>query len=101
MTGRNALQIVFTCPMPNHEWRFHHGKSNHCVSSAGSVYDNSMVETFFETIRSKLIWPIAWQSRKQAENAVARYIDRFYYPVRRIHRSASKAPSPSSERPRK
>ncbi|WP_254216545.1 IS3 family transposase, partial [Tabrizicola sp. TH137] len=44
---------------------------------------NSMVETFFKTIKSELIWPVAWQSRQQAENAVARYIDGFYNPVRR------------------
>ncbi|WP_370570360.1 IS3 family transposase, partial [Phaeobacter sp. SYSU ZJ3003] len=44
---------------------------------------NSMVETFFKTIKSELIWPIAWQTRQQAENAIARYIDGFYNPVRR------------------
>jgi len=48
-----------------------------------AAHDNSMVETFFKTIKSELIWPVAWQSRQQAENAVARYIDGFYYPVRR------------------
>ena len=41
-----------------------------------------MVETFFKTIKSKLIWPVAWQTRSQAENAVARYIDGFYKPIR-------------------
>jgi hypothetical protein len=42
-----------------------------------------MVEPFFKTIKSELIWPVTWQSRQQAENAVARYIDGFYNPVRR------------------
>ncbi len=28
-------------------------------------------------------WPVAWQTRSQAENAVARYIDGFYNPIRR------------------
>jgi putative transposase len=42
-----------------------------------------MVETFFKTIKSELIWPVASQSRQQAENAVAGYIDGFYNPVRR------------------
>ncbi len=32
---------------------------------------------------AELIWPVAWQTRAQAENAVARYIDGFYNPVRR------------------
>ena len=53
------------------------------MSGRGNCYDNSMVETFFKTIKSELIWQVAWQSRKQAENAVARYIDGFYNPVRR------------------
>ncbi len=53
------------------------------MSGRGNCYDNSMVETFFKTIKSELIWPVAWQSRQQAENAVARYIDGFYNPVRR------------------
>ena len=54
----------------------------------GNCYDNAMVETFFKTIKSELVWPVAWQSRQQAENAVARYIDGFYNPVRR-HSSLS------------
>ena len=53
------------------------------MSGRGNCYDNSMVETFFKTIKSELIWPVAWQSRQQAENAVARYIDGFCNPVRR------------------
>ena len=53
------------------------------MSGRGNCYDNSMVETFFKTIKSELIWQVAWQSRKQAENAVAQYIDGFYNPVRR------------------
>jgi putative transposase len=53
------------------------------MSGRRNCYDNSMVETFFKTIKSELIWPVAWQSRQQAENAVARYIDGFYNPVRR------------------
>jgi putative transposase len=47
------------------------------MSGRGNCYDNSMVETFFKTIKSELIWPVAWQTRVQAENAVARYIDGF------------------------
>lgn len=53
------------------------------MSGQGNCYDNSMVETFFKTIKSELIWPVAWQFRKQAKNVVARYIDGFYNPVRR------------------
>ncbi len=53
------------------------------MSGRGNWYENSMVETFFKTIKSELIWSVAGQSRQQAENAVARYIDGFYNPVRR------------------
>ena len=53
------------------------------MSGKGNCYDNAMVETFFKTIKSELIWPVAWQTRQQAENAIARYIDGFYNPVRR------------------
>nr|WP_245885159.1 IS3 family transposase [Defluviimonas denitrificans] len=53
------------------------------MSGKGNCYDNAMVETFFKTIKSELVWPVAWQTRQQAENAIARYIDGFYNPVRR------------------
>jgi len=42
-----------------------------------------MVETFFKTIKSELVWSVAWQTRVQAGNAVARYIAGFYNPIRR------------------
>jgi putative transposase len=45
------------------------------MSGRGNCYDNSMVETLFKTNKSELIWPVAWHSRQQARNAVARYID--------------------------
>jgi len=53
------------------------------MSGKGNCYDNAVVEAFFKTIKSELIWPVAWQTRRQAENAVARYIDGFYNPIRR------------------
>ena len=62
------------------------------MSGRGNCYDNSMVETFFKTIKSELIWQVAWQSRKQAENAVAQYIDGFYNPVRRHSSLGFKSP---------
>jgi transposase InsO family protein len=27
------------------------------------MWDNAVVETFFKTIKSELIWPVAWQTR--------------------------------------
>lgn len=53
------------------------------MSGKGNCYDNAMVETFFKSIKSELLWSVAWQTRKQAENAIARYIDGFDNPNRR------------------
>ena len=53
------------------------------MSGKGNCYYNAVVETFFKTIKSELIWPVAWRTRNQTENAVARYIDGFYNPIRR------------------
>ena len=95
-----ALNIAITCRTPPTGCIHHTDRgSQYCshdyqkilrqhgfkvsVSEKGNCYDNAAVETFFKTIKSELIWPVAWQTRAQAENAVARYIDGFYNPVRR------------------
>jgi putative transposase len=53
------------------------------MSGKGNCYDNAMVETFFKTLKSELVWRSVFHTRAQAENAIARYIDGFYNPVRR------------------
>lgn len=53
------------------------------MSGKGNCYDNAMVETFFKTLKSELVWRTVFYTRDQAENAIARYIDAFYNPVRR------------------
>jgi transposase InsO family protein len=53
------------------------------MSGKGNCYDNAMVETFFKTLKSELIWRTIYQTRHQAEIAIARYIDGFYNPIRR------------------
>ena len=53
------------------------------MSGKGNCYDNAMVETFFKTLKSELIWRTVYQTRRQAEIAIARYIDGFYNPTRR------------------
>jgi len=63
------------------------------MSGKGNCYDNAMVETFFKTFKSELIWRTIYQTRRQAENAIARYIDGFYNPDRR--HSALDYPSPA------
>ena len=53
------------------------------MSGKGNCDDNAMVETFFKTIKSELVWRTVFHTRGQAEQAIARYIDGFYNPVRR------------------
>jgi transposase InsO family protein len=62
------------------------------MSGKGNCYDNAMVETVFKTIKSELIWRTAWQSRWQANQAIGRYIDGFYNPIRRHSALGYKSP---------
>jgi putative transposase len=70
------------------------------MSGRGNCYDNSMVETCFKTIESELIWLVAWKTRAQADDAVARYIDGFYNPVRRHSSLAFQGPIAFERKPR-
>ena len=53
------------------------------MSGTGNCYDNAMVETFFKTLKSELVWRTIFYTRRAANQAIARYIDGFYNPVRR------------------
>lgn len=53
------------------------------MSGKGNCYDNAMVETFFKTLKAELVWRTVFQTRAEAKEALARYIDGFYNPVRR------------------
>lgn len=53
------------------------------MSGKGNCYDNAVVETFFKTIKSELVWRTVFQTRRQAETEISYYIDGFYNPVRR------------------
>ena len=53
------------------------------MSGKGNCYDNAMVETFFKTLKSELVWRTVFQTRTEATDALARYIDGFYNPRRR------------------
>lgn len=53
------------------------------MSGKGNCYDNSVVETFFKTLKSELVWRTVFQTRAGAKAAIGRYIDGFYNPVRR------------------
>ncbi len=53
------------------------------MSGKGNCYDNSMVETVFKTIKNEMVWRTVFQTRKQAINALGKYINGFYNPKRR------------------
>jgi putative transposase len=53
------------------------------MSGKGNCYDNAMVETFFKTLKSELVWRTVFQTRAEATEALARYSDGFYNPRRR------------------
>lgn len=53
------------------------------MSGKGNCYDNAVVETFFKTLKTELVWRTVFQSRAEAKDAIGRYIDGFYNPVRR------------------
>ena len=42
-----------------------------------------MVEAFFKTLKSELVWRTVFLTRVEAREALARYIDGFYHPIRR------------------
>lgn len=49
----------------------------------GNCYDNAMVETFFKTLKSEMIWRAVLHTRHDAQKAIAQYIDRCYNFIRR------------------
>ena len=60
----------------------HHGLRV-SMSRKGNCWDNSVVESFFSTLKTEL-HPACWATRAEARAAIADYIDRFYN-VRRLH----------------
>ena len=53
------------------------------MSGKGNCYDNAMVETFFKTVKSELVWRTVFNTRDEATAMIGNYIDRFYNPARR------------------
>ncbi len=53
------------------------------MSGKGNCYDNALVEMFFRTLKSEPVWRTGVQTRTEATEAPARYIDGFYDPRRR------------------
>jgi putative transposase len=53
------------------------------MSRKGNCWDNSVVESFFRTLKTEL-HPTTWATRAEARTAIADYIERFYN-ARRLH----------------
>jgi putative transposase len=53
------------------------------MSRTGNCWDNSVVESFFRTLKTEL-HPTTWRSRLDAHTAIDDYIERFYN-VERLH----------------
>jgi putative transposase len=48
------------------------------MSAKGNCYDNAVVESFFHTLKTELVYQTHYQIRKQAKESVFEYIEGFY-----------------------
>ena len=53
------------------------------MSSSGNCYDNAMMESFFHTLKTELIYFEKYQTRREARGSIFEYIEVFYNCVRR------------------
>jgi putative transposase len=42
------------------------------MSGKGNCYDNAVVETFFKTLKSEMVWRTVFQTRAEAKDALGR-----------------------------
>jgi len=57
------------------------------MSAAGNCYDNAVVESFWATLKTELVYQHRYATREQARNSIFEYIEVFYNRQRR-HSSA-------------
>lgn len=48
------------------------------MGSVGDSYDNALMENFFSTLKTELVYRRSWQTREEAENELFAYIDGWY-----------------------
>jgi putative transposase len=48
------------------------------MGSVGDSYDNALMENFFSTLKTELVYRSNWRMRDEAENALFAYIDGWY-----------------------
>lgn len=75
-TSRRKHSPAASVPFKAHKARL-------SMSGKGNCYDNAMVETFFETLKSELVWRTVFETSDEAKAMIGRDIDRFCNPIRR------------------
>lgn len=63
------------------------------MSGKGNCYDNAMMETFFEALKSDVVWRTVFETRAEGTKTIGGYIDQFYNLTRRHPAPISEAPS--------
>lgn len=63
------------------------------MSRAGNVWDNSVMESFFSTLKTERIHRRHYATRQAARADVFDYIERFYNPIRRHSTLGNKSPA--------
>lgn len=63
------------------------------MSRRGNCYDNAVVESFFGTLKSELVYRCAWQTRAEARSAIHDYVEVFYNRRRRHSHCGNLSPA--------
>ena len=53
------------------------------MSGTGNYYDNAVVETFFHTLKTELVYFERYETRREARQSIFEYIEIFYNRIRR------------------
>ena len=53
------------------------------MSSSGNCYDNALMESFFHTLKTELVYFEKYKTRREARGSIFEYIEVFYNRVRR------------------
>lgn len=62
------------------------------MSSKGNCYDNAIMETFFHTLKTELVYFESYQKRDEARRSIFEYIEMYYNRIRRHSALQYKSP---------
>src|SRR5262249_17823935 len=62
------------------------------MSAAGNCYDNAVAESFFATLKKELVHGCAFETRSEAYDAIAHYIENYYNAKRRHSAAGNQSP---------